>query len=94
MPSLSQHQSQNAIKALLIGDSGSGKTGALAPLVAAGYKLHILDLDNGLDVLYNILKTECPDRPNQVFFETVTNKTKAIAGKVMPRVFRKRSRLH
>lgn len=42
-------------KILLIGKSGAGKTGSLAPLVAAGYKLRILDTDNGVRVLYSLL---------------------------------------
>lgn len=33
------------VKTLLCGDSGTGKTGALASLVKAGYKLGILDMD-------------------------------------------------
>ena len=51
MPSLSAHQSNDYVKLLLCGDSGSGKSGALASLVGAGYKLRILDMDNGLDSL-------------------------------------------
>lgn len=41
---------------LNIGESGCGKTGALASLVVAGYNLWILDYDNGLDILVNALK--------------------------------------
>lgn len=51
MPTADQHQSSSFVKALYIGDSGTGKTGSLAPLVADDYKLKILDLDNGLDYL-------------------------------------------
>ncbi len=51
MPSLSEHQSSKFTKLLLIGDSSTGKTGALASLVLAGFKLRIIDLDNGLDSL-------------------------------------------
>ena len=51
MPSLANHQSNEFTKLLIEGDSGSGKTGALASLVKAGYKLRILDMDNGLDAL-------------------------------------------
>ena len=57
MPSLDQHQSNDFVKLLLIGDSKAGKTGSLISLVKAGYKLRILDLDNLLDVLkYFIMK--------------------------------------
>jgi len=51
LPSLANHQSNDFVKLLLTGDSGSGKTGAKASLVAAGYKLRCLDMDNGLDPL-------------------------------------------
>jgi hypothetical protein len=37
-----------------MGDTGGGKSGALASLADAGYKLHILDTDNGLDILRNL----------------------------------------
>ena len=55
MPPLSKHQSGCATKMLLLGDSGAGKTGALASLAQAGYNLRILDLDSGVDVLRNLL---------------------------------------
>lgn len=38
-----------------MGITGSGKTGALASLAAAGYQVRILDTDNQADVLKNIL---------------------------------------
>lgn len=58
MPQLSAHHSKTITKLLLMGDSGAGKTGALASLADAGYKLFILDLDNGIDVLANYLTSE------------------------------------
>ena len=54
-----------------IGHSGAGKTGGLTSLVKAGYKLRILDLDNGLDALVNHIKAECPDKLASVDYETV-----------------------
>ena len=71
MPSLAQHQSNEFTKLLIEGDSGSGKTGALASLVAAGYKLRILDMDNGLDSLRSFVMKECPDKVNNVEFRTL-----------------------
>jgi hypothetical protein len=62
MPSLDKHQSSEFTKLLLEGDSGSGKTGSLASLVAAGFKLRVLDMDNGLDSLANAVKRTCPDK--------------------------------
>lgn len=52
MPTLADTQSDaTPIKGMLLGDSGVGKTGALWSLVMAGYRLHILDFDKGLDIL-------------------------------------------
>ena len=56
MPKGSAHTSAIITKMLLIGASGSGKTGALASLAAAGYKLRILDYDNGLDFLMRYMR--------------------------------------
>jgi hypothetical protein len=46
------------VKVLLIGDSGSGKTGSLASLAKAGYNLRIMDFDNGTEILRNLLTPE------------------------------------
>lgn len=77
MPTLSQHQSNEYTKMLIMGDSGSGKTGALASLVKAGYKLRILDFDNGLDVLKQFVYKECPENINNVEYRTLQDKLKA-----------------
>jgi hypothetical protein len=80
MPSLNDHQSSKTTKLLLIGDSGTGKTGALASLVEAGYNLRILDFDNGLDILANVLRAKGkPELLDRVNFQTVTD-TSRIAG--------------
>lgn len=74
MPSLEQHQSNTTTKLLLIGDSGAGKTASLAALVDSGYKLRILDFDNGLDSLVGQIRRRCPDRAKNVSFETLRDK--------------------
>ena len=61
---------------LIIGDSKAGKTGLLASLVALGYKLNILDYDNGLDVLKNYVLRDCPDKIDNVNFRTLRDKIK------------------
>ena len=76
MPSLSNHQSNDFVKLLLCGDSGSGKSGALASLVAAGYHLRILDMDNGLDSLKTFVMKECPDKADNVEFRTLRDNYK------------------
>jgi hypothetical protein len=49
---------EHPVKVLLIGDSGSGKTGSLASLAKAGYNLRIMDFDNGTEILRNLLTPE------------------------------------
>lgn len=44
------------IKMLFVGGSGAGKTGMLASLAVAGFKLRILDFDNGTEILGQVLK--------------------------------------
>jgi len=70
MPSLTQHHATSVIKMLNIGDSGTGKTGALGSLARAGYRLWILDYDNGLDILALTLKDD-PKALERVTYETL-----------------------
>lgn len=81
MPTMDQYKEQNYLKMLLIGESGSGKTGALASLAKAGYNLNILDFDSGLDILPEVLDSESLKRIN---YENCTDKLKSSGGKVMP----------
>lgn len=76
MPSLSDHQSNNFTKLLLIGDAKSGKTGSLVSLVRAGYKLRVLDFDNLLDILKQMILHECPEQLGNVEFVTLRDKRK------------------
>lgn len=83
MPLLDQHQSNNCTKLLLMGDSGTGKTGALASLVKDGYNLRIMDFDNGIDILANILR----GTPfiKQVSFHTLTDEFHAAGFNLIPK---------
>lgn len=90
MPGIADHHSSSFTKMLLIGDSGGGKTGALASLAAAGYKLRILDCDNGLDILKNVLRDKHPkclgpheDGTPWVHYVTVTENLVPVGGKAM-----------
>ncbi len=76
MPTLDKHQSNDYTKLLIEGDSGSGKTGALTSLVKAGYKLRILDFDNGLDPLKEFILRDCPEMIGNVEFRTLIDKRK------------------
>ena len=77
MPSLSQHHSNEFTKLLIEGDSGSGKTGSLCSLVAAGFKLRILDMDNGLEPLKQFILRECPENIDNVEFRTLRDRRKS-----------------
>lgn len=86
MPSLKDHHSSETTKLLFVGDSGSGKTGALASLAAAGYKIRILDLDNGVDVLRDLLtSSKYPkEAVGNVDYVTITEPMKNVGGKLIP----------
>lgn len=43
------------ISMLYLGESGSGKTGSIASLAEAGYKIRLLDFDKGTEILGNML---------------------------------------
>lgn len=76
MPSLADHQSAQYTKLLLLGDAKSGKTTSLASLVADGWLLRILDLDNLLDGLRDAVLANCPERIGNVEFRTLRDKYK------------------
>ena len=84
MPALTTYKEENFLKLLLIGESGTGKTGALASLAQAGYKLRILDFDSGLDVLPELLKND-QEALARIQYETCTDKMTSIGGKVQPK---------
>lgn len=54
MPSLMDSDTESA-KIIYLGDSGHGKTGSKAALVAAGYKLRMIDTDRGFKILRSLL---------------------------------------
>lgn len=76
MPSLAEHQSLEFIKALYLGDPGSGKTGSLDSLVGAGYKVRIYDFDNLLGTLVQYVLRNHPALIQNVSYQTFTDKMK------------------
>lgn len=87
MPPINRHQSAKTTKMLLLGDSGSGKTGSLCSLAAAGYNVRVIDLDNGLDICKNLLTS--PNSPYKSGAEhfnyiTITDPMKIASGKLIP----------
>lgn len=71
MPKLSEHQSNNRARIMVVGDSGTGKTVALAALANAGMRLFILDFDDGLDALKKYVK---PAFLDNIEYETLKDK--------------------
>lgn len=77
MPSLSTLVVSPVVKLLLIGDSGSGKTGSLASLVEAGYNVKLLDMDNGWEALAAAIRRNCPKRLASVDVESLRDQYKS-----------------
>lgn len=81
MPRASEANSSPPVKVIICGDSGKGKTGALASLVLAGYSLRCLDFDNGFRVVVNLVKQKNPELLKETYFETLTDTFKNINGR-------------
>lgn len=77
MPNATEHVASRYQKILYIGDSSTGKTGSLTSLIAAGYRIGVLDLDNGLQPLVKFVKHECPDNLKNLSYQTFRDKYKA-----------------
>lgn len=80
MAKASDHHSSKIAKLLYVGDSGTGKSGSLVSLVEAGYKLRVLDLDNGIDPLITYTKHQCPQFIDNIEYETRRDKYRGSAG--------------
>lgn len=87
MPKGSDYKATQVTKMLLVGQSGSGKTGALASLLAAGYNVRVLDFDNGVETLINLLtdaKSPYPkDAISRLDYITLTDEYENVAGKLV-----------
>lgn len=83
MPSLDQIDSDNSfIRILYVGNSGAGKTGSLVSLVKAGYKLRMIDLDNGFGILKQYVQHECPEHMQNVQIVSYRDKYKVTSAGV------------
>lgn len=76
MPSLSDHPTRSIVKLLAFGESKTGKTGSLVSLVAADYKLFILDFDNLLGILRRQVQLRCPDKLSNVHYVSLIDEYK------------------
>lgn len=74
---------------IVLGESGSGKTAALASLLDAGYKLRVLDLDNGVEALLSLLTTPgggyAPEAVDNLRWRTLTETMWVMNGQIVPK---------
>lgn len=68
---------QDFVRILYVGNSGAGKTGSLVSLVKAGYRVRMIDLDNGFGILKQYVLHECPDKIDNVEVVSYRDKYKA-----------------
>lgn len=77
------------VKLINMGESGSGKTGALASLCAAGYNVRVLDLENGIEALVNLLIGKTSKYPKdsikRLRWKTLTEPMRVLNGAIIPR---------
>jgi hypothetical protein len=78
LAAVSQEASDDASKILLIGNNGSGKTGSLVSLLKAGYKIRVLDFDNGSEILRNLARAQCPDKLHNLDIEVCSDDYKMV----------------
>lgn len=66
---------------LICGESGSGKTGALLSLAEAGYKLRIIDTDNGSEILQQLARQST--KPLDIIIEKAADSYTTISGRAL-----------
>jgi len=66
-----------AVRALYIGDSGTGKTGSLISLLQAGYNIRMLDMDNNADSLIQLCRHTDPKLLEKLDIISVRDKFRA-----------------
>lgn len=100
MATFADLQASPVTKMLLLGDSGSGKTGAVMSLIAAGYNVRVLDLDNGVQILADYFtnpasiyirareglwtQAMAAGIKERFHYETLTDRMKSVGGKLIP----------
>jgi hypothetical protein len=79
MPKLTNRSTNAAVKLLLMGDSGTGKTASLLSLAEAGYQLRLADFDNGISILADLARDK-PETAGRIDYATFTDEVKATKG--------------
>lgn len=82
MPLLEDLQEDKLVRAVLVADSGAGKTGSLGALANAGYTLVIADFDGGTQILRDPQITTAEAR-KRIYVERFEDKKKHVGGKLV-----------
>lgn len=69
MANLGKQAADRPVRAMIVGWPGTAKTGSLAPLINAGYKMRILDFDGNLDPLFTYAKPDMLKNVDAVYLE-------------------------
>jgi AAA domain len=80
MPNGASFKSSQLVKCLLLGESGAGKTGAIASLCLAGYKVRVLEFDNGVDSCVDGIKRANPKALANLDYMPLRDKIKSTPG--------------
>jgi hypothetical protein len=81
MSKLSEHRGiSSQVKILCAANSGAGKTGALAPLVDAGFNVRVLDFDDGLTPLAGYVKDK--SKLDNVSYVTLRDDMKLMGARI------------
>ena len=83
MPNFKDHPRDKRVKALVCGDPGSGKTGALASLLNADYSIAVLDFDNGLDILHSYIEEDKAGNLDYFSFDVENQETPTLARNIL-----------
>lgn len=77
------------VKVLNMGESGGGKTGALASLCVAGFNVRLADLENGVEALINVLTDPASKYPKDAIsrlrWRTLTEPMRVLNGNLVAR---------
>jgi hypothetical protein len=80
MATADQRKPDEFARLMVMGPSGTGKTGSLLPLILDGYRVRVIDMDNGLGWLVNKLKQSHPEFLKNLDFQTFKDKRKMTLG--------------
>jgi hypothetical protein len=85
MTALADLTSTDRVKLMVLGHSGSGKTGGLASLASSGYRLWIIDFEDGIPILKSVLQEHYSGKGiANIDVLQISNDFKVAADKLIP----------